>query len=203
MEIGSNTYTQRVSTLIKKQNNTKTPTGFAGRSPSFGGLTSNAMRIPAYYKTFYKLKHSGGEIESVILNGLGKVLIAPLVIAFNPFSDENKETKTYSAWKQPIEGLAAIAAQLTVNIQANKFIDKIAKSGELKKFDISENALNTITREQQKLKFKSLNIFKARVGFALALISIPLTCSFVSWVFPKFMKTAFPELSGMKKEEDD
>lgn len=78
------------------------------------------------------LGNNDGEILNTIVTGIGTAFIAPIFIAFNPFSKEDKETKIYSAWRQPISAILAVAAQIGINTQYNKHIDKVASLG---KFD--------------------------------------------------------------------
>ena len=55
-----------------------------------------------------------GEALNIIVTAVGTAIICPLFIAFNPFSKEDEKTKQYSAWRQPISAVIALATQLTI-----------------------------------------------------------------------------------------
>jgi hypothetical protein len=67
-----------------------------------------------------------GEKSSIIINAIGTGLLAPIVIAKNPLSKEDKETKTYSAMRQPLSAVIAIITQLAVNNKSDKIINDLA-----------------------------------------------------------------------------
>ncbi|MDD3012737.1 MAG: hypothetical protein PHC34_03435 [Candidatus Gastranaerophilales bacterium] len=72
-----------------------------------------------------------GEKTSIIINAIGTGLLAPLVIANNPLSKEDKDVKTYSALRQPISAVIAIITQLAVCMKADKIIDRLAYNNKL------------------------------------------------------------------------
>ncbi len=87
---------------------------------------------------FYNLGNKTGEIQTTIINAIGTALVAPIFIAFNPISKEDKETREYSAWRQPISAVLAVATQVGINIPLQSYIDKKASRGELgPDFDLS------------------------------------------------------------------
>lgn len=86
-----------------------------------------------------------GEAGGIIITALGTGIVAPIFIAFNPFSkapkgatkEEKKEhenTKVYTAWRQPISAVLAALFQLSVL----KYIDRGLNS----LFNKPENAKN-------------------------------------------------------------
>lgn len=89
-----------------------------------------------------------GEKSSIIINAIGTGILAPIVIAKNPLSKEDNNTKKYSAWRQPISAVLAIVTQLAVNMKAEKIIDKLAY----------ENKLGT--KAQQEKGFYDLRFIK-------------------------------------------
>lgn len=157
-------------------------------------------RISGFYKAFYKCKNLGGEMESTILNGVGKTLIAPIAIIFNPISSDDRDSRFYSAWKQPIEGIVSTVLQLGILVKANKYIHNLAQNGKLEKYNISRSAIKTVAEDIVKQRHKELNIFKARVGLGLTLLTTPAVCSSVNYIFPKFMQTAFPKISTVSQK---
>lgn len=63
-----------------------------------------------------------GDIVNVIITGLGTGIIAPLMIKYNSLSKEDKDTKTYAAWRQPISAVIAIFTQVGITKQIGNFI---------------------------------------------------------------------------------
>jgi len=107
-----------------------------------GGIQAAAATEDELVKTFLKnnskfgalvnwFNKCAGEKTSIIINAIGTGLLAPLVIANNPLSKEDKDTKKYSAMRQPISAVIAIITQLAVCMKADKIIDKLAYSNRL------------------------------------------------------------------------
>ena len=77
------------------------------------------------------LGKNNGEILNSIVTAVGTAFVAPIFIAFNPFAKEDKETKMYSAWRQPISAVIALATQIGINLKFNHWLDKLASAGKL------------------------------------------------------------------------
>ena len=69
-----------------------------------------------------------GEALNIIVTAVGTAIICPLFIAFNPFSKEDEKTKQYSAWRQPISAVIALATQLTITKWFNNWLTKAAST---------------------------------------------------------------------------
>lgn len=69
-----------------------------------------------------------GEVLNILVTAVGTAVVCPAFIAFNPFSKEDKETKVYSAWRQPISAVIALATQLTITKWFNDFMAKKAST---------------------------------------------------------------------------
>lgn len=78
-----------------------------------------------------KLEKLNSEKGSIIITALGTGLIAPIMIAFNPFTNEEKATKQYSALRQPFSAVLSLFAQLGINKQAINVINTQSKKGNL------------------------------------------------------------------------
>lgn len=83
------------------------------------------------------LGKNNGEILNSIVTAVGTAFVAPIFIAFNPFSKEDKETKVYSAFRQPISAVLALAAQIGINIKFNNWLDTLASTGKLQRADLT------------------------------------------------------------------
>ena len=70
-----------------------------------------------------------GEILNTVVTAAGTSIVAPIFIAGNPFSKEDKETKWYSALRQPISAVIALVVQLWINDKFNGWMDKMGSTG--------------------------------------------------------------------------
>lgn len=115
-----------------------------------------------------------GEKETIILNGAGKALLAPLLILFNPFIGDippyKKENKAYMALKQPTSALVNSAVQLGMFFGADKGINHLLKKGTLG--DFFKDA-------------KHLDVLKGRASFVLALATMPIACTIANKLYSK------------------
>lgn len=75
---------------------------------------------------------SAGEVQNSLITAFGTTLVAPFVIAFNPISKEDKNTRTYSAWRQPVSAIIALGFQLPVSLWFNNWINNNASKGYFK-----------------------------------------------------------------------
>ena len=89
-------------------------------------LNKNSGKVARF---FNYVGANQGEALNILVTAVGTAIICPLFIAFNPFSKEDEKTKQYSAWRQPISAVIAVAAQLAIN---DKFSDWIVKAASTK-----------------------------------------------------------------------
>ena len=70
--------------------------------------------------------------------------------------------------------------------------------------DLTQKVHKDATKLYKKLienNYKSVNqISKVIIG---VLITLPITCNLLNWVYPRFMELVFPRLAGVKKEGGD
>lgn len=158
-------------------------------------LKPNKSSMSLNSRIFYMCSSCGGELETILFNGAGKAFLAPLVIAFNPLSKEKKTDKTYMAWKQPISAAVNLGTQLLIYFKVNKNLEKMAAKGSLGEL-YSLKALDKVILEQNK---KRLNLLKGRSSLALGLITMPIACAIVNWLYPKAMNIISPS----KNSEND
>lgn len=74
-----------------------------------------------------------GDIANVIITAIGTGFFAPVMIAKNPLSNQDKDTKTYAAWRQPISAVIAVVTQVGITKQVGNIIKGLAKEGKLGK----------------------------------------------------------------------
>lgn len=145
---------------ISASQNTYNPVSCtSAASPSFkGGYAVRreiAKRVAnsntGYVKFLTKLGRNNGEILNTIVTALGTAIVAPIFIAFNPFSKEDKETKTYSALRQPISAIIAFVIQIFVNLRFNKWLDHNASTGRTEASNLLAKPQNSYLKSLFKL----------------------------------------------------
>ncbi len=67
----------------------------------------------------------------------GTAFIAPIFIINNPLSKRDKETKKYSAWRQPISAVLSLGVMLPLNNVWVRYIDKLAHTGGVEGYDLA------------------------------------------------------------------
>lgn len=76
-----------------------------------------------------KLRSNISEFQDICINALGTGLLAPIFIKYNPLSKTDKDTRTYSAWRQPVSAILAITTQGAITIPFTKLINNMANNG--------------------------------------------------------------------------
>lgn len=101
-----------------------------------------------------KLGIDNNEMTNNLITAVGTAGVAPIFIAFNPFTrKESKETKVYSAARQPISAVITLAFQYAVVNVFNDVLDNLATKGKLKGIGINFDAEpreSVLTRQIKK-----------------------------------------------------
>lgn len=119
-------------------------------------------------KLMKKLEWLKGEIGGILITAVGTGLVAPFPIAYNPFvkapkgaTEEEKEdiknTKKYSAMRQPISAVLAILFQVSALKPIDRFLDSIFNNPELAKhvgICVDQSAINNKSRIEKLAKEK-------------------------------------------------
>lgn len=87
--------------------------------------------MPKKLQVMKKLSDGLGEVQNTIINAVGTGLIAPLFIKYNFLSDTDEDTRTYSAWRQPISAVLTVGTQCAVVVPFNKVVAEMANKGVL------------------------------------------------------------------------
>lgn len=98
--------------------------------------------LPTEKITQFFLKHENvGEATSIAIDILGKAVLVPLVIMFNPFSkkSQSKEDKKYSAIKNPIAALIQLGLEVPIFYYTSNGIRNLANKGLLDNLKKSPN----------------------------------------------------------------
>ena len=106
------------------------------KQPSFSGLNKAAVDIatigkdlPIAQKALLGAEKLKGEFINAIITAFGTACVAPIFITYNPFSKEDKETRKYSAWRQPISAVIQFVVTLAILKPFDKFMHKQACEG--------------------------------------------------------------------------
>lgn len=183
--VGQNFVTQRHQTKGNKS------------QPNFTGKLDVAQEITnsLYHKGaisfMKKLEFLKGELGGILITALGTGLVAPIFIGFNPFvkapkdatpeqKEDMKNTKLYTAMRQPISAALAILFQASVQKYIDKGLDalfNVPERANKMRRDINQSDLNTDTfikaNVQKQLKSEGVTkpslieaLFSGKQGFA-------------------------------------
>lgn len=113
----------------KKYRLKKTPnfTGAAVYTASLDEAVANL--IPRHLRILRKLGSNSGEIQNIMINSIGTGLVAPIFIKYNCFSKTDEDTRTYSAWRQPVSAVLAVLTQCGLTAPFYKIFDNWANKG--------------------------------------------------------------------------
>jgi len=75
-------------------------------------------------KFFNYINKFEGDVFNILVANFGTAFVCPFVIAYNPISKEDKETRVYSAWREPISAVIATVTQLTLSLNSERYIEK-------------------------------------------------------------------------------
>ena len=142
------------------------------KQQSFTGMSEaekTMMNMLHHKKAILKMKKLEwlkGEIGGILLTALGTGAIAPIFIGFNPFvkpkkdstpeeKEELRNTKLYTAMRQPISAALAILFQASVQKYIDKGLDAIFNKPERAKYfrdNLDQSLLNTETYVKNMVK---------------------------------------------------
>lgn len=118
-------------------------------------VAKNSKFVP---RTLTYLGQNDGEILNTLVTAVGTSVVAPIFIAGNPFSKEDKETKWYSAMRQPISAVIALVFQLYVNNVFNDYMAKQASNGRFGEiYDLSATPKAKYLKQIIKLEHPEFN----------------------------------------------
>src|SRR5574344_2977625 len=93
--------------------------------------------MPKPVRILNKMKKMlGGETTNICINALGTGLIAPIFIKYNFLSKTDNDTRTYSAWRQPVSAVLSVATQVGLLIPINRWMNKLSNEGRLLNLDM-------------------------------------------------------------------
>lgn len=102
------------------------------------------------------LAQNEGEVETQLINNTFTATLAPLMIAFNPFSKKDKKDKEYLSLRQPISAGIAMAVALPATIQINKVFAKWGSQGYFKNLDMRICPHKDYLKDDFKTEYKKV-----------------------------------------------
>jgi len=126
---------QQISNPVRLQKKQHKAPDFTGKIPNVGTTANINMEdevrllMPPAVKAMKKVCDNMGEVQNIIINALGTGLVAPIFIKWNPLSKTDEDTRTYSAWRQPVSAVLAIVTQVGITIPFNRMIERRANNG--------------------------------------------------------------------------
>lgn len=111
-------------------------TSFTGAGKAVGQASKSLSEflldiMPDSIKKMVSLHEGMGEVQNQMINAIGTGLVAPLFIKYNPISDTDQDTRTYTAWRQPVSAVLAICTQAAIVVPFNALIRKLSDIGYL------------------------------------------------------------------------
>ena len=85
--------------------------------------------LPKSAKILKKMGSNSGEIQNIIINAAGTGLVAPVFIKYNFLSDADEDTRTYSAWRQPLSAILAVVTQAGLTAPFYRIFDNWSNNG--------------------------------------------------------------------------
>ena len=110
--------------------------------------------MPKAIKTIGKFSKFTGEVPNIIINALGTGLIAPIFIKYNFLSKTDEDTRTYSAFRQPISAVLAVLTQAGMVIPINRVIDNMSNTGQFNDSKYNKAGFQDVKYLKKELKKK-------------------------------------------------
>lgn len=82
------------------------------------------------------LAKNDGELQTQIITAIFTTTLAPIMIAFNPFSKKDKKDKEYLSLRQPVSALIALGCVMPATNIVNKVLGKMGSTGAFRGLDI-------------------------------------------------------------------
>ena len=121
--------------------------------------------MPSIFRGMQKLKNSIGEFQNIVINSLGTGLVAPILIKYNFLSKTDEDTRTYTAWRQPISAVLAVLTQALITIPFDFVINKMVNNGEFGiKYNLTFAPDEKLLKKEIKEKNKHRHLSKKQLN---------------------------------------
>lgn len=103
----------------------------------------------------FLLNDTNGEVQNQLINAAFTTTLAPMFIAWNPFSKQDENTKKYTALRQPVSAAIAISGGFAMTVAINNFMDRIGSEGHLETIDVRINPGELYLKSKFRKKYKA------------------------------------------------
>lgn len=118
-------------TYLSKKDDKTVALGFTGHTPQTVIEKAINQNNTPVLRGINRLRNNIGEFQDICINAIGTGFLAPVFIKYNPLSKTDEDTRTYSAWRQPVSAGLAILTQGLITIPVVKVIKNMANNGYL------------------------------------------------------------------------
>lgn len=120
--------------------------------------------MPKKVQLLDKVKTFQGEVPNILINALGTGLIAPLFIKYNFMSKTDEDTRTYTAWRQPVSAVLAIITQAGLVIPFNKLVNNMTDKGKFDDPKFNQSAFQTKDFHKAQIKKENPKLSKIEIN---------------------------------------
>lgn len=160
MAVGKINFTGAIAPEVVKIN----PRAWASRFLEEKALKEQMLKnSPKSVKFLDKAKSFVGEVPNIIINALGTGLVAPIFIKHNFMSKTDEDTRTYTAWRQPVSAVLAVLTQAGLVIPFNRVINNMKNKGEFADKAYNKSAYQDIGFLEKQIKKENPNLSKAEI----------------------------------------
>lgn len=119
--------------------------------------------MPGSIKFLDKMKNFVGEVPNIIINSVGTGLVAPIFIKYNFLSKTDNDTRTYSAWRQPVSAVLAVLTQAGLVIPVNSLINNMCNKGRFTGNEYNTTAYQDLDYLKKVIKKENPNLSKQEI----------------------------------------
>lgn len=119
--------------------------------------------MPKKVQFIDKMKSFQGEVPNILINALGTGLIAPVFIKYNFMSKTDEDTRTYTAWRQPVSAVLAVLTQAGLVIPFNKLVNNMTGKGKFEDLKFNESAFQSKDFHKAQIKKENPKLSKIEV----------------------------------------
>lgn len=119
--------------------------------------------MPKSVKFLDKMKTFQGEVPNILINAVGTGLVAPVFIKHNFMSKTDEDTRTYTAWRQPVSAILAILTQAGLVIPFNRVIDNMTNKGEFSDLKFNKTAFQDTNFLERQIKKENPKLSKDEI----------------------------------------
>lgn len=160
--VNSTGLTQVSSVALNSNNTSVKPVSYSAEKVKLEKSTQKEFEalMPRMIKVISHFSKFQGEVPNIIINALGTGLVAPIFIKYNFLSKTDEDTRTYSAWRQPVSAVLAVITQAGMITPFMHLVSKMNNNGEFCGPRYNTTAFPDEKHIQKQLKKENPNLTK-------------------------------------------